>query len=144
MNISRFLPGLVNDDDTELTAEEKSQAEKAARIAASPKHGPRGVRYLSNGQYRRALTRGQRAEARKATKRHRRAWIANEQALARLQGQHAVATDLKRVGSPLWRNAVKGLEDKFPESENPVAAAGQYIAESVASRQAALRRQVKG
>ena len=143
MNITRFLPNLVNDDDTELTAEEKSQAEKEARIAAAPKHGPHNLRYMSNGQIRRAQKRAAVAQQRKATKRHRRAWIRNEQSLALLQGQYAVAIDLTKVGTPLHRNALKGLAAKFPEADNPVFAAGEYIKESVASRRAALARQVK-
>ena len=82
-----------------------------------PSQGPSKPRYLTSGQIRRADAREQATAQRKANKRYRRQWMANQAALARLRGQVAVVDN--HLGSPeLQANALTGILNKFDTLED--------------------------
>ena len=97
MNLSSLFrrPSTHDVEPTEAELAEQEAAEKALRIKNAPKHGPRKVSYLSQGQYSRLVKRGAASQQRKATRRFRRQWMANELAVAKLRGQLETVAAIK-------------------------------------------------
>lgn len=93
--ISNLLDFRSNHDDEErvLTAEEKSEIaaeEKRERIEwhrRNVRNGPAKFGVITAGRQKSRFRRRQEADARKATLKHRRAWIRNRHYVAILRGQ---------------------------------------------------------
>ena len=131
MNIGSFLPGLASANTEEVPFEEMTEAEQAAVIAEekrfnrerAPKHGPSRLRFMTNGQVRRAGARSRKAVARKATASHRREWHKAQQAIAVLRGQ------LQAVGAlAFWDGSInpapsRDIEEILVENYGSVDAA---------------------
>lgn len=143
MNITQFLPGLRGEDVEPLSDEEVRQLDKEARRAAAPKHGPRPVRYMTNGQVRRAKARADKAQVRKANRRFRRQWLADQQAIANVKGMLAVTAPESRLTAdhPLRINAERGLERNFggevDDNEQPIPARSVALGMLQVAQQAA-------
>jgi hypothetical protein len=124
-----FGLGKTDGDVPELTEEEEAAARREYHRLHAPKHGPVRARWTTSGQQRRALARHQAAQARKANKRHRRTWIANEAAFQTLLAQILVVD--RQVGSEaLQDNTVNALEAKY----GSYAAAREHLATLVSER----------
>lgn len=130
IDLSRFLPGLSG--ATERNAlkpdEELTPFEYHKRYA--PKHGPARFRYVTAGQQRRATTRAQNAYTRKANKRFRRQWMANEAAFHTLRSQLALIVD--RPNSALVPGVVRVLEQRYGSIEDAVEHYKSLAAERMA------------
>lgn len=128
--------------------EEERTPDNAEKRRQAHLFGLRGGRAVTSGQIRRAQKRAQATQSRKATKRHRRSWMANEQAVARLRGQLVTVAAIKGDGgkylvgqSPaLMKNAHEQLERAY----GSVDMALEHYESIMAERQrAAKQAQVK-
>lgn len=113
MDLMRFMPNWRRHDADDTPAEERRND--------APKHGPRKVRYFTNGQMRRMVVRQQKAQTRKANRRFRRQWMANQQAVANLRGQLQVVGAIPfydpdvvvSQDAPLHKACVKVLVERY-------------------------------
>jgi hypothetical protein len=140
--LANLMPGLFgkhSDDHSDV--EEESWADKQR---SAPKHGPYGpggsrvVKFATAGQQRRAQERWTRAAARKANRRYRKQWVANEEAFQRLLSQ--VGLLQRRPESAL----APGVERVLIERYGSVDDARAYLASLIEEREAnaaARRRQ---
>jgi hypothetical protein len=94
VNILDMMPNFKSSEDDDELVQHDPRGVKS--------QGPRKVKYMTNGQVRRAQARAQATAARKANKRYRRSWMRNELAFAILRGQlevmaHQPETDGTRI-----------------------------------------------
>lgn len=135
--LNRLLGKLATkgEEVDDRTDEEVAADEKKARIKYHRDHvrnGPQKVRYITSGQQRRAVARGQKAQARKATRRHKRAWMDSQRNRAVLRAQlqaigavsyatDYVPTEKQRVDAGVWIVRAFGERDedgKLVESDD--------------------------
>lgn len=126
MDITQLMPNLARNADID---------EESVDVAEGPKgvktHGPQKFRYITAGQQRRQVVRDELTKRRKASLRHRRAWMQNRRAIAALRGQLQVVgvvpfSDPDLVvsqDSALHRTVVRHLEKVYGSVE---AAAEHY------------------
>lgn len=113
MNLSRLMPRFGKSADSDFTEEELDQQDadaKKAKLARTPKNGPRPVVWMTNGQYRRMVVRDKKAQQRKANSRYRRQWMRNQVAIAALRGQLSIVKSPTGHPAALVANAEKHLE----------------------------------
>lgn len=115
MDITQLMPNLARNADID---------EENVDVAEGPKgvktHGPQKFRYITAGQQRRQVVRDELTKRRKASLRHRRAWMQNRRAIAALRGQLQVvgmlnfaSPDTVAVSEALVANATKQLEKVY-------------------------------
>jgi hypothetical protein len=138
IDLRKFAPKLFQSDaeDRPLTPEELREA-RLEKQHNAPKHGPYGpggshsVRWLTNGQIRRMHERGVKAQQRKARKRFRRQWMANEAAFHTLRSQLDLLA--KRPESALAPGVIKVLEERYGSVEEARAYLQTLQAERIAN-----------
>lgn len=108
MNLSNLLPYLNRKNDAEV--EEKS-GPKGVKS-----QGPATYKTMSSGQIRRAEQRERDTQARKATRRNRRRYMAEQQELANLRGARWVLMNRDKVTPALHDNVVKAMERRYDAS----------------------------
>jgi hypothetical protein len=138
IDLSAFLPGLKRGTRT-ATDDELSPFEYHQRHA--PKHGPVKARFITAGQQRRAWVRGQKAANRKANKRYRRQWMANEAAFHTLRSQLALIVE--RPDSALVPGVVRVLEQRYGSVEEAVEHYTKLADERIQAAKAARERDLE-
>lgn len=136
MDLTPFLKNLGKQDvdfDAPLTEEELAEL-KRERHRHAPKHGPQKVRWITAGQQRRAAARWEKTRARKANRRFRRQWMANEAAFNRLLSQIGLLERTPESG------LAKGVEKVLVERYGSVEAAREHLGVLIQERVAAAQQ----
>jgi hypothetical protein len=141
VDFTRLMPNYFKsdavDDGSPLTDEELAEI-KRERHKHAPKHGPQRVRWITAGQQRRQAMRDALAQQRKANRRYRRQWMANEAAFQTLLSQVRLVDDPERGSSPL----ADGVRRHLDRAYGSVDEAREHLAVLVQERVEARRSQV--
>lgn len=126
MNIANLMPRFGrNDHEVDSSFDEAQPQGKKA-----PTHGPQRLKFMTNGQFRRQLTRDAKSRRRKDNRRYRRDWMRGQLGIAVLRGQLETATS-KVAPVALARNAQMGLVAQFGEVDQPWKATPETIKRSI-------------